>query len=224
MAVLILAGPSAAAGPPPGAVPPGADSAPVLQRARVGEWVTYRLDGGGGRVSYLRLAVTSEQPDASGRPAVWVDLELGLEERLRAPLARISVLAARQEGLTRAGISRLIVGAGSARPQELDPAGFSRWVPAPLLSAPTAPGRAQVVTVERSVSTPAGTVRARCAQTTLGDQVLHSVCTHPGIPLLGLAEVSLPRLGHSLRLQASGVAASRRMPPDAVRPTIGQER
>src|SRR5512140_1218810 len=96
-----------------------------LERAEVGQWVVYRLDGGPGRVSYLRLAV--------------VGREVGREPELRAPLARMCALVSRALGLTPEGVSRLVLAPGASRPLEVAPGqgralwpeGLSRPSPSP---------------------------------------------------------------------------------------------
>lgn len=207
--------------------PPG-----VLDRARVGEWVTYRADGGGARVSYLRLAVVEAAVDSQGRAAVWVELEVATHPDFTSPLARLAVLAARSEGLARGGVTRFILAAGAGAPEEVPVERLDGFLPPALREVTTgqrtAPRTASTVglprRIERVVSTHAGTFTASCFDAVSDSVTLHSVCTHPAVPLFGWLVWELPSVGHSLRLHAYGTAARRRMLPGANRPTIGQER
>ena len=62
-----------------------------LRTTQVGDWVTYKLDGGGARVHYWRLAVVGEEKDKLGRDALWLEMEMGTHPARRAPLSQIRV-------------------------------------------------------------------------------------------------------------------------------------
>ena len=70
-----------------------------LRTTQVGDWVTYKLDGGGARVHYWRLAVVGEEQDKLGRDALWLEMEWGTHPAMRAPLAQIRMLIARGDGV-----------------------------------------------------------------------------------------------------------------------------
>ncbi|HLL84237.1 MAG TPA: hypothetical protein VK420_16360, partial [Longimicrobium sp.] len=136
LAVLLLAA-VGQVGPSGGGMPSG----PLA--ARVGEWVTYRMEGGGeGPASFWRMAVGGEERDNRGREAVWIEMELGQQRELAAPLAQWRLLVARQAGLSAEGVTRLQVALGFDRPREVSPealpAFFGAAVPLPPASAPSA--------------------------------------------------------------------------------------
>lgn len=205
------------------AVLAGAPQAEALTQAPVGAWTTYVADGGGGRVSYLRFAVVAEQRDGLGREAVWLELEIGLDPGLASPIARLAALAAREEGLTPDGVTRLILAVGTGEPVELRPEELHRFWPSSPARLPridSLPAGLTVHSVARTISTPRGALSSRCAETRRGPLVVHSVCVAEAVPILGVVELSLPGAGQSLRVQAWGTAASRRMPVVASAPSI----
>ena len=93
-----------------------------LRTTQVGDWVTYKLDGGGARVHYWRLAVVGEEKDKLGRDALWLEMEMGTHPAMRAPLSQIRMLIARGQGggaaFDPSGVTRLIVAIGFDKPQE----------------------------------------------------------------------------------------------------------
>src|SRR5512140_3388323 len=184
-----------------------------LERAEGGQWVVYRLDGGPGRVSYLRLAVVGREVDELGRDAVWLELELGLEPELRAPLARMCALVSRALGLTPEGVSRLVLAPGASRPLEVAPGQVRALWPEGLSRPSPSPGA--------PLSISAG---ARATLQTAGGPVVQRLWTSAAVPLTGLVRVELPAAGQTLDLQGFGAAATRRMLPiPAPRRTIGLE-
>src|SRR5260370_38035435 len=62
-----------------------------LDDARVGGWAAYRIDGGPTPHGHWRLAVAGEEHDARGRPAFWMEIELGLHASSSAPLPQCPV-------------------------------------------------------------------------------------------------------------------------------------
>lgn len=194
-----------------------------LEDAKVGEWVVYRLDGGPGRVSYLRLAVVEAEQDA-----VWLELEVAATADLRRPLAQLAVLVDRRRGLRPDGIRRLVLAHGTDRPSEVDPLRLAALVTShfPGPAAVAAIGSEAIRTNHRTqeVSTPMGPIRARAIEVVAGGRVIQRFWTAPTVPLLRLASIELPCEGQSAAVQSFGTAARRRMPPPPPQgPSIGPE-
>jgi hypothetical protein len=211
-------------------VPPGAQEGlvPGPLTARVGEWVTYRLDGGGGRASFWRMAVVGETRDKQGREAVWIEMELGQHPELAAPLAQVRVLVARSVGLSSGGVTRLQVAQGFDRPREVSPEAFPAFLHAPLPPAPPSgwAGPVQVRTgAALRLMTPAGTLSARPIELVLGRLVVRRLWLSPEVPVLGLAKLELPAAGQVMEVEAHGTDAEPRMaPPAPEAPQIQLER
>jgi hypothetical protein len=197
-----------------------------LDRAEVGQWVVYRLDGGPGRVSYLRLAVVGRDVDELGRDAVWLELELGLEPELRAPLAQMCALVSRALGLTPEGVSRLLLAQGASRPQEVAPGQIRALWPAGLSGPSASPGSPLSISSggRATLQTAAGPIEARAIEIRAGDRVVQRFWTSAAVPLTALVRVELLMGGQNLDLQGFGAAATRRMLPiPAPRRSIGPE-
>ena len=108
-------------------LPPGLERLEdPLRQARVGDWVSYRIEGGTGREGHWRIAVVGEELDARGRSAVWLEMEFGAEAKLAAPLLRFRMLVAKDAGFAAGGVTRLIIAFGFDRPQELEPSAIER--------------------------------------------------------------------------------------------------
>jgi len=143
-----------------------------LRTTQVGDWVTYKLDGGGARVHYWRLAVVGQEKDKKGRDALWLEMEWGTHPAMKAPLAQMRMLIARGDGVAfdPSAITRLIVAIGFDRPQEysqeaLDWALANHDPPASPAAPAGPPQRLDSPPVIRSgketrLMTPAGTVTA----------------------------------------------------------------
>lgn len=193
-----------------GAARAGAGSG--LEDVGVGEWVVYRLDGGPGRVSYLRLAVVGAEKDA-----VWLELEVAPTPDLRAPLARMAVLVDRRRGLRPDGIRRLVIAHATDHPSEVDPLRLAALVashyPEPAAVRTVGSDHVRVAGEEKDVSTPMGRIRARAVEVLAGGKVIQRFWTAPKVPLLHLAAIELPLEGQSAAVQSFGTAARRRMPP-----------
>jgi hypothetical protein len=203
----------------------------VLSTAKVGEWVTYRFEDGGaeGRVYFWRIAVVGEQVDVKGRPAVWVELDVATHHAMKAPLSSMKVLAARATGMTRDGISRLIVAYGIERPREVEAADLPKLLgEAPPKSEPE-PGRAMPqVSFKRGepsrLVTLGGTVTATPIEVRLQQTIFKRYWLCDQIPILHLAKLELPAIGHSMEARDWGLDAKPELAaPDPAAATIRME-
>jgi hypothetical protein len=194
--------------------------------ARVGEWVTYQMDGGP-QQGFLRLAVVAEQKDSQGRDAVWVELEFGHHSELKAPLAQFLLLVARDTGLRAEGVSRLFVTQGFEKLQEIDTAALPFFLgppgkepPRPALPPPTARLPAgQGASVSRGqpsrLMTLAGTVTAEPLEIRHRQLVLGRYWISRELPLLHLAKIEFPPIRYTLEVRDHGLDARPRMVPPA---------
>jgi len=204
-----------------------------LRTTQVGDWVTYKLDGGGARVHYWRLAVVGQEKDKLGRDALWLEMDMGTHPEMRAPLSQIRMLIARGEGVAfdPGGITRLIVAMGFDRPQEYSDEAL-KWV---LTKHPPAkPPEAQAnkprfTPVVRSgqetrLMTPAGTVTAVPIEVLYRTTVVKRTWLSRDIPILNLAKIEIPRIAHALEVHEYGVNAKPRMLlPDPKAPQVKME-
>ena len=194
------------------------EAAPERLDARVGEWVTYQMDGGP-QPGFLRLAVVAEQKDAQGRNAVWVELELGQHPAMKAPLAQFLLLVARDTGLRTEGVSRLFVTQGFEKLQEVDTAALPFFLgsPRPPPSARLPGG--QDSTVRRGpparLMTFSGTVTAEPLEVRHRQLVLKRYWVSREIPILRLAKLEFPPLRYSMEVRDHGVDARPRLVPPA---------
>ena len=107
---------------PPSRVPAGMKAlrdhlARGARTSAVGDWVTYRLDGGGARVHYWRMAVVGEEKDQYERDAVWLEMEMGTHPAMGAFGKVVSTYTRARPSFRKA--SRSVV--HSASPVELTP-------------------------------------------------------------------------------------------------------
>lgn len=205
-----------------------------LRTTQVGDWVTYKLDGGGARVHYWRLAVVGEEKDKLGRDALWLEMEMGTHAAMRAPLSQIRMLIARGQGGGAAfdpnGVTRLIVAIGFDKPQEYSQEALE-WAltKQPSSQKPAPPQRAGEPPVVRSgketrLMTPAGTVSAVPIEVMYRSTVIKRTWMSREIPILQLAKVEIPRIAHSMEVAEYGVnAKSRMLLPDPKTPTVKME-
>jgi hypothetical protein len=203
-----------------------------LRKTQPGDWVTYKLDGGGARVHYWRLAVVGEEKDKLGRDALWLEMEMGTHPAMRAPLSQIRMLVARGNGVAfdANGVTRLIVAMGFDRPQEysqeaLDWALTKRSQPQPA-SPPRKLPEAPVVRSgqETRLMTPAGTVTAVPIEVIYRSTVIKKTWVSREIPILQLAKIEIPRIAHALEVFEYGVNAKPRMLlPDPKTPQVKLE-
>jgi hypothetical protein len=225
-----------AAAPAPGAMPGRSlrdHLAKGLRTTQVGDWVTYKLDGGGARVHYWRLAVVGEEKDKLGRDALWLEMEMGTHPAMRAPLAQIRMLVARGNGAAfdPGGVTRLIVAMGFDRPQEysqeaLDWALTKHGKAPPAASRPTQPASRPVVRSgqETRLMTPAGTVTAVPIEVLYRSTIIKRTWMSREIPILQLAKIEIPRIAHALEVFEYGVNAKPRMLlPDPKTPLVRME-
>ena len=204
-----------------------------LRTTQVGDWVTYKLDGGGARVHYWRLAVVGEEKDKQGRDALWLEMEMGTHPAMRAPLSQIRMLIARGNGVAfdAGGITRLIVAMGFDRPQEYSQEALD-WALTKHASAPqpaSPPQRLPEPPVVRSgketrLMTPAGTVTAVPIEVMYRSTVIKRTWVSREIPILQLAKIEIPRISHALEVAEYGVNAKPRMLlPDPKTPQVKLE-
>src|SRR5262249_60516292 len=85
--------------------------------AKRGDWISYRTDAGGGRVSFWRLSVIGAEKDALGRDALWIEVELGQHQDLPAPLLQMKRLGAIGNGLGAEGVTRIFLAVGADPPR-----------------------------------------------------------------------------------------------------------
>lgn len=195
-------------------------AAPERLDARVGEWVTYEMDGGP-QQGFMRLAVVAEQKDAQGRDAVWVELEFGRQAELKAPLAQFLMLVARETGLRTEGVSRLFITQGAEKLQEVDSSALPSFLGTPDQDAPRSPGRPPADSPGSGVSrgaptrlmTYAGTVTAEPLEVRYQQLVLKRYWISQEIPILHLARLEFPPIHYSLEVRDHGVDAHPRMRP-----------
>jgi hypothetical protein len=202
------------------------EAAPERLDARVGEWVTYQLDGGP-QQGFMRLAVVAEQKDAQGRDAVWLELELGQHSALKAPLGQFLMLVSRDTGLRQEGVSRLFVTQGFEKLQEVDKDALPFFLgePGKDSSRPSPPAPAarlpagQGTTVQRGkparIMTLAGTVMAEPMEVRHRQLVLKRYWVSREIPILRLAKLELPAIRYTLEVRDYGLDAKPRMVPPA---------
>ena len=199
------------------------EAAPARLTARVGEWVTYEMNGGP-QQGFVRLAVVAEQRDAQGREAVWVELEFGKHPALRAPLAQFLLLVARKTGLRREGVSRLFVTQGFEKLQEVEVGALPSLLgpsggEGPPPSQSPAPAGRQGASVTRGrptrLMTFAGTVTAEPLEVRHRGRVLKRYWISPELPILHLARLEFPALQYAMEVREHGLDARPRLVPPA---------
>jgi hypothetical protein len=160
------------------------------------------------------VAVVGRQADAQGRDALWLEIELGEHPSMEHPIAQMKLLAARDEGLTARGVSRLFVGAGPAPVREVASGDLEKFVP----QLPPRPevSRAAPLRVRRGrakpLATAAGTVAAYPMDLLAGEKVVQRIWISREVPILHLARVEIPALKQSMELGGFGTGASAKIP------------
>ncbi len=190
--------------------------------ARPGDWISYRTDAGNGRVSFWRFSVVGAEKDARGRDSLWIEIELGQHGDLRAPLAQIRMLVARQTGLTPEGVTRVYVALGVDRPQEISLEQLRTLLPSlPENDRGRVPGDADGAMVrpgsESRLMTHAGTLPAIPIETYRQGSLVQRIWMSHRLPLLHLAKLEMPGIGHAMEVTGFGDGARPRMtlPPDS---------
>lgn len=192
----------------------------VLERAKegiglasVGAWATYRVsDETGFRVSFVRWAVVGEELDAHGRPARWVELELGPHEALRAPLAQLRFLMAERAG-DKPAISRLFIGMGPEKVREVAPDAMPGFQRQPTRRSPAVKRSEFSVRQGKAeqLVTKAGTLEATPTIITYKQTVLQRIWLSAQVPFLGLARIEVPATGQQLEVHDFGLDAKPRI-------------
>ncbi|MBF5045553.1 hypothetical protein FGE12_24305 [Aggregicoccus sp. 17bor-14] len=196
-----------------------------IRKTQVGDWVTYKLDGGGKRVHYWRLAAVSAEKDRLGRDALWIEVDMGTHPGMAAPLAQMKMLVAKDVGLSAQGITRLIVATGFDRPQEYSPEALAaalRKEPSTAAPAPPGPGQGPRPAIqagrEVQLMTLAGTVPAVPLEMRYRNTVVKRLWFSREIPVLQIAKIEIPGIGQAMEVRDFGVDAKPLMqipPPDA---------
>lgn len=186
----------------------------------VGQWVTYAAKAGGGTIGYWRVAVVGQEKDRLGRDAYWIEIEVGRDARLSAPLAQMRLLVARASGFQASGITRVFIGQAADRPVEVE----SGSLQAVKLTHPTE-GRSSLnrarVGQEASLMTEAGTVTALPLEIADRGVLLQRMWISRDVPVLHLAKLEMPAIGHALEVRDYGAGAQPRMIlPDPNSPKI----
>ena len=190
-----------------------------LTGAKVGQWVTYRFDDGGDRVHFWRIAVVGEEKDALGRPALWLELDVGQHHEMKSPLSQMRLLVARSVGLGKGGVTRAFVSFGVQRPREVEPASLELIEPgeAPKAAAAEEPIDRRLATMTEGMPTrlitQAGTVTARPIEMKVRQTVVKRIWVSEQIPILQVAKVELLPISHSMEVRDYGADAKSLMPP-----------
>lgn len=197
-----------------------------MPETRLGSWVLFQFTGGAERVHFMRLAVTGEEVDKQGRPAWWMELEMGTHAKMLAPMAQMKMLVAKTEGISKKGVSRMIVSWGTVKPQELDAEAIALLFednpkdpsdrPSTLADAAKAELSTRTGKPTRLV-TLGGTVDAVPLEIRLRDTVVKRVWLSRQVPLLQLAKIEMPALDHVMELRDYGTDAR----PRIVMPAVG---
>ncbi len=193
--------------------------------AKPGDWISYRIDAGSGRVSFWRLSAVGAQKDALGRDALWIEVELGHHRNLRAPLLQMKMLVARK-GLAAERVSRLLVAIGTDPPQEISPDRLrTLWHSPPRATIHNSGAEIIRAGKETRLMTHAGTIAAIPIEIYLRGTLVERIWMSHRMPLLGLAKFEMPLIGDSMEVTGFGHdAAPRMILPDGADPNIRLDR
>jgi hypothetical protein len=190
-----------------------------VSAAAPGDWISYRANAGGGRVSFWRFSVVGAKKDLLGRESLWIEIELGEHRDLAAPLAQMRMLVARDTGLSSGGITRLFVALGADKPREISPDQLSRILqsegnrPSKSIGAGGETIRSRP---ESRLMTQAGTLPAVPIEIYQEGVLLQRIWMSYRLPLLHLAKLEMPAIGHVMEVIGFGTDAQPRMVlPDA---------
>lgn len=201
--------------------------------ARPGEWISYRADGGGKRVSFWRFAAVGDEKDAAGREAMWVEIELAAHPDLRAPIFQMKMLVAREEQSGTERVSRLFVVLGADPPQEISQDQVYRLLHVPgsvdarLMAVDDSVSTEEIIRTgeETRLMTRAGTLPAVPIEVYFRGSLVERIWMSRRLPVLGLAKLEMPAIGYSMEVTGFGQDAVPRMIlPQAVDPKIRLER
>ena len=199
--------------------------------AKLGDWVTYEMDGGPNRSAYWRLAVVEEQRDALDRDACWLELEMGTDGNMVAPLFRMRALVARDAGFNGVGITRLIVAYGADSAHELAAEAVRQLMTQsghpPSLPARTSPSTQGPVIRKgepNRILTAMGTIIATPVEVIDRKVVLKRIWVSEEVPVLHLAKLEIPSIGQSMEVHRYGHDAKAQLPiPARDQPQIRAE-
>ena len=229
LALLLSVSPLAIKSPGPKALTQAL--AQPLTQAKLGEWATFRVDGGNERVHFWRLAVVGEELDVKGRPACWIELEMGQHAAMKAPLLQLRMLVARSVGMTQDGVTRVFTAVGTEKPKELtDEAVLHLFAPEQSSPAPGPAARPIVdLTTTRGqptrLLTLAGTVSATPIEVRLRSTMVKRIWVSEQIPLIHLAKLEIPAIAHTIEVRDFGINATSQMAlPAAGSPKIQLEK
>lgn len=181
---------------------------------RVGEWATFRIDGGAQRVHFWRLAVVGEETDKKGRPACWLELDMGQHHLMKAPMLQLKLLVARGVGLNSDGVTRVLIAVGAEKPNELADDAVQRLLtgdpPSKAVALPTV--ELNTVTGKPTrLLTLAGTVSATPVEVRLRSSMVKRVWVSEQVPLLHVAKLEIPGIGHTIEVRDFGIDARPQM-------------
>jgi hypothetical protein len=206
--------------------------AAALSEARVGQWVTYALRTGDGWRSYIRIAVVGEATDSLGRPAQWVEVEIGQHSAFASPLAQARALVARGPGPLRDRVSRLFLAQGADPPLEVETGTLIAWLNEKGRAGdPTSPGGTGKVQVgkETLLMTPVGSVPAVPVEIYDRGVRIERLWMSRSVPVLRLAKWEFPAIRHLVEVVGHGLDATARMilpPPNSPKirmdPSVGE--
>ncbi len=186
--------------------------------SKVGQWATFRIDGGPERVHFWRIAVVGEETDKKGRPACWLELDMGQHHAMKAPMLQLKMLVARSVGFNADGITRVLVAVGTEKPNELTDEAVARLLvdenprPAPRPAAPGLPVELTSFTGKPTrLMTLAGTVSATPVELRLRSSMVKRVWVSEQVPLLHVAKMEIPGIGHTIEVRDFGINAQPQM-------------
>lgn len=189
-----------------------------LGDAVVGQWATFKIDGGGDRIQFLRMAVVGDETDRKGRPAYWLEMEVGQHPAMKAPLMQLKMLVARREGITREGVSRIFIALGAEKPNELDDEAVASFFGAEVKKPPPAPvpgqplpGLSTFVGQPTRLVTLAGTVQATAVEFRLRSTMVKRIWLSEQVPLLHVAKLEIPSIAHTIEVRDFGINAHPQM-------------
>lgn len=184
---------------------------------RVGEWATFRIDGGGDRVHFWRIAVVGEETDKKGRPACWLELDMGQHHAMKAPMLQLRMLVARAVGLNADGVSRVFIAVGTEKPNELTDEAVTKLLVSDRPPAPKTVDTGPKVALTSFTGKPtqlmtmAGTVSATPVEVRLRSSMVKRIWISEQVPLLHLAKMEIPAIAHSIEVRDYGINARSQM-------------